>query len=125
MEVAGLPWPGRVIPLPGWSFNFSSCGTPEIPCNFVVLPPDADPDNSGRLGGGTTNAGGGGGSTGSYTPALAIKERYLGYKAFELTNHLGNVITTVSDRKIVQMGDEIINDQFTSGTTAGTMQQCY
>jgi hypothetical protein len=38
--------------------------------------------------------------------------RYLGHKRYEQTNHLGNVITVVSDRKIQQSGNtvDLIND---------------
>lgn len=36
----------------------------------------------------------------TYSPETPTVSHYLGYKEFELNNHLGNVITTVSDRKI-------------------------
>jgi hypothetical protein len=42
--------------------------------------------------------------------------RYLGYREFELNNHLGNVIATVSDRKLREWGNQFINDQFVTGT---------
>jgi hypothetical protein len=32
---------------------------------------------------------------------IATPERYLGYKQFEFSNHLGNVLVTLSDRKVV------------------------
>lgn len=39
---------------------------------------------------------------------LATPERYLGYKAYEFSNHLGNVLVTLSDRKTqVQNGSNV------------------
>jgi RHS repeat-associated protein len=40
----------------------------------------------------------------TYVPASGRAERHLGYKEFELNNHLGNVIATVSDRKVYNTG---------------------
>jgi YD repeat-containing protein len=46
------------------------------------------------------SSGGGGGEDGEGSQTTYTTERNMGYKDFELTNHLGNVITTTSDRKI-------------------------
>ncbi len=59
-----------------WSYSYTSCG---LGCR-TILPPEAVPPP---------------------VPVISYKtERNLGFKEFELTNHLGNVIATVSDRKI-------------------------
>ena len=42
----------------------------------------------------------------------------LGNKQFELSNHLGNVLTTVSDRKIPHTSDNITIDYYTSDITS-------
>ena len=49
------------------------------------------------------------------TPAGSIFTRKLGFKTYELSNHLGNVLTVVSDRKIavVNAGASVI-DHFSS-----------
>ncbi len=41
----------------------------------------------------------------------------MGYKEFELYNHLGNVIATVSDRKVREFGTVDMDDDFSTGTT--------
>ena len=42
----------------------------------------------------------------------------LGNKQFELSNHLGNVLTTVSDRKLPHTSDNITIDYYTSDITS-------
>ena len=42
--------------------------------------------------------------------------RSRGEKYFESTNHLGNVLAVVSDRKISQGGGTVVEENFTSGT---------
>lgn len=40
--------------------------------------------------------------TSVYNPVLAPGERWLGYRRYELKNHLGNVLSVVSDRRICE-----------------------
>jgi|GEM_PF-2875201 len=57
-------------------------------------------------------------------PSSSLKKRFLGYKDFEMSNHLGNVITTLSDRKIKEWGNTLFNDDFSSslnGWSGGTL----
>ncbi len=62
-----------------WSYSFTVCG--------------GDPSSCRTAGGGV-----------NLPPGLqvsgSLSSRVLGFKEFELTNHLGNVIATVSDRKL-------------------------
>ncbi|WP_317897793.1 RHS repeat-associated core domain-containing protein [Aurantibacillus circumpalustris] len=84
-------------------------------------------------------------------PTIAVSgyntERNLGYKDFELSNHLGNVVTTVSDRKIQsnftagaclktfdfsggvpsnnEIGDNHISLSVSGGSLVCTMQNSY
>jgi RHS repeat-associated protein len=87
--------------LAAWSYSFnSSCGSG----NCRIIPTNGPtPDPTVALSGYNT-------------------ERDLGYKDFELNNHLGNVITTVSDRKIqasYSPGTCIKTFNFTSGVPPG------
>jgi RHS repeat-associated protein len=67
--------------LAAWSYTFdANCISGNGPCRDLVIPgtpPTSSPPTTGTL-----------------------TERHLGFKDFELNNHLGNVITTVSDRKL-------------------------
>jgi hypothetical protein len=67
--------------LAAWSYTFdANCISGNGPCRDLVIPgtpPASSPPTTGTL-----------------------TERHLGFKDFELNNHLGNVITTVSDRKL-------------------------
>jgi hypothetical protein len=75
--------------LAAWSYTFdANCISGNGPCRDLVIPgtpPASSPPTTGTL-----------------------TERHLGFKDFELNNHLGNVITTVSDRKLP--GSYIINN---------------
>lgn len=101
--------------LSSWSYTWGNCttwpGWPYIPCDGA--PPQDDESGDGPQS--AAGPGGGNPPVYSYTPQITAAERLLGYKEFELNNHLHNVIATVSDRKIWQMGDEIVNNQFNSG----------
>lgn len=46
--------------------------------------------------------------------------RALGYKEYELTNHLGNVLETVSDRKLSTAQTQVLTSDFASGTGGWT-----
>jgi RHS repeat-associated protein len=49
----------------------------------------------------------------TYTHTTNHHERYLGYKQFELSNHLGNVIGVVSDRKLgVDNTSDLVSDYY-------------
>lgn len=45
-----------------------------------------------------------------------LYERTLGYKAYELVNYLGNVLETVSDRKLATAQTNALTNTFSSGT---------
>lgn len=45
--------------------------------------------------------------------------RILGLKNYELSNHLGNVLVTVSDKVIVEPSVNVVNDNFDDGTVQG------
>lgn len=52
-------------------------------------------------------------TTAMNTPDLSTPERMLGYKSYEFSNHLGNVLVTLADRK-VQVNNTGNIDYFTS-----------
>jgi YD repeat-containing protein len=81
-----------------WNYDFNVLGQC-LPGSFCTRAPV----NGGTQG----NTGGvyGQGTDAATTPAIGTyAARNLGFKEFELSNHLGNVISTVSDRKIAQIG---------------------
>lgn len=67
----------RLLNPPGWTYTFDNCGGSNNECqtnvSAGVVPAARDSSGTARM---------------------------LGYKEFELSNHLGNVIATVSDRKL-------------------------
>jgi RHS repeat-associated protein len=60
-----------------WTATYTICGSPTLECRTYSASSTATPAAN-----------------------FSLTGRSLGYKEFELTNHLGNVIATVSDRKI-------------------------
>ena len=50
-----------------------------------------------------------------------VKSRNAGNKSFELNNHLGNVLTVISDRKIAQdLNSDLVNDNFMAEILSAT-----
>jgi RHS repeat-associated protein len=71
-----------------------------------------DADNSFHITGGLTAGGFG-------APETREPVRKLGYKAYELVNHLGNVLVTVSDRKLLKQNGTTI-DYYTADVRSTT-----
>jgi RHS repeat-associated protein len=70
-----------------WTATYTICGSPTLECRTYSASPAAT----------------------SPTVNFAVTQRRLGYKEFELDNHLGNVVATVSDRKIQYVRCKVFN----------------